>query len=186
MSTALMVSIASAFFLVVTGLATARPVADCNRARSTTARAICINPRLTAADAEMAKAYSMLRDLLPAAQHAALLDSQREWIAQRDGACQDKGSELTQCLLKQTQARRRFLAGEGPNQDLGALRLLPAFHREAAAHYKISIEYPQIPRADGAASFNQESKNRIRERPGRGKRVSQQRAAAKQRGQNLL
>jgi hypothetical protein len=92
--------------------------------------------------------------------HHNIPDSQREWIAQRDGACQDIGSELTQCLLEQTRARRRFLAGEGPNEDLGALRLLPAFHREAAAHYKISIEYSQILRADGAnaASFNEESR----------------------------
>ena len=154
------VASASAFFLVVAGLATARPVADCNRARSATERAICIDPRLAAADAEMAKAYSALRALLPTAQHAALLDSQREWIAQRDGACQGEGSELTQCLLEQTRARRRLLAGEGQNEDLGALRLLPAFHREAAAHYKISAEYPQIPRAAGpnAASFNEESR----------------------------
>jgi hypothetical protein len=105
-------------------------------------------------------AYSALRALLPTAQHAGLLDSQREWIAQRDGACQDKGSQLIQCLLEQTQARRRFLVGEGPNDDLGAPRLLPAFHREAAAHYKISIEYPQIPSSGGAiaTSFNERSR----------------------------
>jgi uncharacterized protein YecT (DUF1311 family) len=146
--------------LVVAGFAMARPVADCKRATSAAERAICMDPHLAAADSEMAKAYSALRAVLPTAQHAGLLDSQREWIAQRDGACQDKGSQLIQCLLEQTQARRRFLAGEGPNDDLGALRLLPAFHREAAAHYKISIEYPQIPRADAAnaASFNEESR----------------------------
>ena len=159
LSTAIPVSIASAVVLVVAS-ATARPVADCNRARSVAERAICINPRLAAADSEMAKAYSGLRALLPTAQRAALLDSQREWIAQRDGACQDKGSELTQCLLEQTHARRRFLAGEGPNDDLGAPRLLPAFHREVAAHYKISIQYPQIPGSAGAiaTSFNKESR----------------------------
>src|SRR6516225_8073809 len=110
------VASASAFFLVVAGLATARPVADCNRARSATERAICIDPRLAAADAEMAKAYSALRALSPTAQHAALLDSQREWIAQCDGACQDTGSVLTQCLLEQTRARRRFLAGRRPER----------------------------------------------------------------------
>lgn len=81
-----------------------------------------MNPRLAAADSEMAKAYSALRALLPKAQRAALLDSQREWIGQRDGACQDKGSQLTQCLLEQTQVRRRFLAGEGPNDDIGMPR----------------------------------------------------------------
>jgi uncharacterized protein YecT (DUF1311 family) len=160
MSTAITVSIASAVLLVVAGSGTARPVADCNRARSAAERAICMDPHLAAADSEMAKAYSALRALLPAAQHAALLENQREWIAQRDGVCQDTGSELTQCLLEQTQARRRFLAGEGPNGEFGAPRLLPAFHREAATHYKISIEYPQIPSAGGAiaASFNQQSR----------------------------
>jgi uncharacterized protein YecT (DUF1311 family) len=154
------VSIASAAFLVVADFATAQPVADCKRARNAAERAICMDPHLAAADSEMAKAYSALRALLPTGQHAGLLDSQREWIAQRDGACQDKGSELTQCLWEQTQARRRFLAGEGPNAGVGALRLLPAFHREAAAHYTISIEYPQIPSSAGAnaAPFNEESR----------------------------
>src|SRR5262249_35285656 len=47
-----------------------------------------------------------------------------------------------------------------PNGELGALRLLPTFYREAAAHYKISIVYPQVPSAGGviAASFNKESR----------------------------
>jgi hypothetical protein len=42
----------------------------------------------------------------------------------------------------------------------GALRLLPAFYRKAAAHYKISIAYPQVPSSAGAitASFNKESR----------------------------
>jgi uncharacterized protein YecT (DUF1311 family) len=160
MSTAITVSIVSAFFLVVAGFATAQPVADCKRATGAAERAIRMDPHLAAADSEMAKAYSALRALLPTAQHAGLLDSQREWIAERDGACQDKGSQLTQCLLEQTQARRRFLVGEGPNDNLGAPRLLPAFRREAAAHYKISIEYPQIPSSAGAiaTSFNERSR----------------------------
>jgi uncharacterized protein YecT (DUF1311 family) len=38
----------------------------------------------------LAKAYSALRALLPTAQRAALLYSQREWIAPRDGGCQGK------------------------------------------------------------------------------------------------
>jgi len=154
------VLIAGAVLLVVAGSATAQPAADCNRARSVAERAICVDPRLAAADSEMAKAYSALRALLPTAQRAALLDSQREWIAQRDGACPDQGSQLTQCLLEQTQARRRFLAGEGPNDAVGAPRLLPAFQREEAAHYQISIQYPQIPSSAGAiaASFNKESR----------------------------
>ena len=160
MSTAITVSIASAALLVAAGSAMARPVPDCNRARSAAERAICSDPHLAAADSEMAKAYSALSASLPPAQHAALLDNQREWIAQRDGNCPDQGPKLTQCLLEQTRARRRFLAGEGPNRELGALRLLPTFHREVAAHYKISIEYPQIPSSAGAiaVSFNKESR----------------------------
>jgi uncharacterized protein YecT (DUF1311 family) len=160
MSTAIAISIASATLLIVAGSGMAGPVADCNRARSAAERAICMDSHLTAADSEMAKAYSALRTLLPASQYAALLENQREWIAQRDGVCQDTGSELTRCLLEQTQARRRFLAGEGPNDEFGALRLMPTFYREAATHYKISIEYPQIPSAGGAiaASFNQQSR----------------------------
>ena len=49
-----------------------------------------MDPRLATADSELAKAYSALRALLPTAQRAALLYSQREWIAQRDGGCQGK------------------------------------------------------------------------------------------------
>jgi uncharacterized protein len=69
MSTAITVSIAGAVLFVVADSATARPVADCDRARSAAEQAIWLDPHLTAADSEMAKAkaYSALRALLPAA-----------------------------------------------------------------------------------------------------------------------
>lgn len=143
--------------------ASAQPVADCGHAKSDAERAICADARLAAADAAMAKAFAALRAALPPEQTVAMRDDQRRWLGDRDAGCPDKGAAFAACLLKATQTRRRFLAGEGLNAAPGgAPRLQPNFYLEArkTLRYEISIQYPHIanPANASEASFNAQSR----------------------------
>ena len=155
-SGALAIAIASAAVLVNATFALAQTGPDCRRAKSDAERAVCADPSLKVADSAMAKAYAALHALLPPAQRPALLDDQREWLGMRDAACREKGPDLAQCVLEQTEARRRFLDGETAGGNPGAPKLLPTFYREAGAHYKITVQYPQILGSAGraATAFN--------------------------------
>jgi uncharacterized protein YecT (DUF1311 family) len=119
---------------------------DCGKAQTSVEKAICANPPLAAADSAMAQAYDALAKAVPAEQKAALLSDQRKWVAGRAAGCEDKkGEAFTACLLADTEERRRFLAGEGPNGASGAPRLLPTFLAETKkGAYEISVEYPQF------------------------------------------
>src|SRR5882724_2804108 len=139
-------------------LALAQPAPDCSRAKTGSEKAICADPQLSAADMAMSRAYSALKATLPAEQQSALLADQRQWVRQRDVRCGEKhGVDLTACLLAQTETRRRFFGGEGPNQAVAAPHLIPAFFSEARkGRYEISIAYPQITASVGpaATAFN--------------------------------
>jgi uncharacterized protein YecT (DUF1311 family) len=131
-------------------MAAARPAAtatDCSRATTRDEELICTTPELRAADTAMAKAYSVLKAELPRAQQSALLSDQRNWIDGSDvmetrANCADDKSDrdLAGCLLKETEQRRRFLAGEGPNRAPDAPRLRPIFDYRA----DYSVVYPRI------------------------------------------
>jgi len=140
------------------GPALAQAVPDCSRAKTAVEKAICGDPKLTEADAAMARAYSALKAKLPAEQQRALLADQRQWVRQRNVRCDDRqGQDLASCLLAQTEARRRFFAGEGPNPATDAPHLTPAFFGEAKkGRYEITIVYPQIAASTGpsAEAFN--------------------------------
>lgn len=155
---------AAAFALLTGGgMATAQPAPDCVRAHSAAERAICSDPALKTADAETARAFAALRAVLPPEQHPDLLADQRQWLGERDAACRQQKSGFIECLRQATEARRRFLAGQGPDGAADTPRLLPAFRHEASTtlRYEISIRYPQIRgRADAAAAaFNKESRD---------------------------
>ncbi len=148
-------------YSVLSGVANAQPPAaapDCSRAKTAAEKAICTTPELAAADTAMANAYSSLRAALPADQKSALLDDQRRWIRARDALCGDQNEpQLIKCLLKETDRRRQFLAGEGPNHAAGAPRLQPApFHEARSGRYEINVNYPRIakPANAGEAAFN--------------------------------
>lgn len=146
-----------AMLLLFAASAAAQPMPDCHQAKTPAEQAICGNAELGAADKVMAEAYAVLRAKLPPDQQKALLADQRRWVTRRTAACGDKADEaLAQCLLAQTEARRRFLAGEGPNGAAGAARIVPAlFHEARKGRYEISIEYPQVltPRGQAATAF---------------------------------
>jgi uncharacterized protein YecT (DUF1311 family) len=135
--------------LLAPPIAAARPAAtatDCSRATTRDEKAICTTPELRAADAAMAKAYSALKAELPRAQQSALLANQQNWMAGSDvmktrANCTDKSDrDLAGCLLAQTEQRRRFLAGEGPNRAPDAPRLRPIFDYRP----DYSVVYPRI------------------------------------------
>ena len=138
--------------------AAAQPAPDCARAANPVDRAICSDPKLTAADKAMTDVYAGLRAALPADQRAALLASQRDWLRQRNDSCGPKSdSELSQCILADTEVRRQFLAGDVQNARPGAPRLVPNFVRqERKGRYRIAIDYPQMagPVNSASAAFN--------------------------------
>jgi uncharacterized protein YecT (DUF1311 family) len=144
-------------FLLLTATTAAQPTPDCRQAKTSAEKAICGNAELAAADKAMAQAYAALRGQLPPEQQKTLLADQRRWITRRQAACGDKSKDtLARCLLSQTDARRRFFAGESPNGALGAPRIVPGvFHETRKGRYEISIEYPQMltPRGPAAAAF---------------------------------
>ena len=144
--------------LLLSGAAAAQPAPDCRQAKTATERAICGSPELAAADKAMGQAYAVLRAQLQPEQQQALLADQRRWITRRTAACGDKTEDaFVKCLIAQTEARRRFLAGEGPNGGADAPRIVPGlFHEARKGRYEISIEYPLMlsPRGPAAAAFD--------------------------------
>src|SRR5436305_1319450 len=123
--------------LLAASAAAAPPAPDCKQAKTPAEQAICGNAELAAADKAMAEAYAALRAKLPPGQQKILLADQRRWVARRAAACGDKAEKAPpQCLLVQTEARRRFLAGESPNGAAGAPRIVPAlFHEVRKGRY---------------------------------------------------
>src|SRR5262249_60452002 len=116
---------AAALLLLASGAA-AQPMPDCRQPKTETDKAICGNAELAAADKAMAVAYTAFRAELPPEQQKALLADQRRWITRRTAACGDRtGEAFAQCLLAETEARRRFFAGEGPNGAQDAPRIVP-------------------------------------------------------------
>jgi len=134
--------------------AAAQPMPDCRQAKTEREKAICGNAELAAADQAMAEAYAAFRAKLPAEQQKALLADQRRWITRRTAACGDKiDAAFAQCLLAETESRRRFLAGESPNGVTDAPRIVPAlFHEARKGRYEISIESPQMLMPGGPAA----------------------------------
>jgi hypothetical protein len=97
---------------------------------------------------------------LPRAQQSALLSDQRRWLGLRDsieisptGApVAESDRDLVGRLLKETDERRGFLAGEGPNRAPDAPRLRPVFFEDYATH----VVYPRIakPRSASERDFS--------------------------------
>jgi uncharacterized protein YecT (DUF1311 family) len=133
---------------------------DCSSAKTLIEQALCGTSELSNADAAMARAYETMRSVLPGDQQALLLADQRRWLRDRDTICgEKKDRELLDCMLAETQRRRLFLTGEGPNGAVGAPRLQPAFFQETkTGRYRINALYPHIvkPSSPAENAFNRE------------------------------
>jgi uncharacterized protein YecT (DUF1311 family) len=145
--------------LLASSMAAAPPATtatDCSRATTRDEKLICTTPELRAADAAMAKAYSVLNAELPRAQRSALLSDQRRWLGLRGGIegapVVESDRDLVARLLKETEERPGFLAGEGPNRAPDAPRLRPVFIEDDPNY----VFYPQIakPRSASERDFN--------------------------------
>lgn len=103
-------------------------------------------PKLAAADNAMTFAYRLLDRQLKGSQQTALEANQRIWARERDAGCGGfSGNARAECLLDETEARRRMLDGEGRNGRSDAPRLQPTFFHEAKpGQYEIAVAYPQI------------------------------------------
>jgi uncharacterized protein YecT (DUF1311 family) len=134
---------------------------ECDAAKTLIEQALCGTSELSDADAAMARTYESLRSALPGDQQALLLADQRRWLRNRDVTCGEKRDrELLECVLAETERRRLFLAGEGPNGAADAPRLQPAFFRETKkGRYEINALYPHIVKPQGPAenAFNKEA-----------------------------
>jgi len=85
---------------------------DCAKAKSPSEKAICADPAARAADEAMTKAFEAFRAGADPATRAKILESQVRWLSTRDGDCSDKsGAELSACLARESDDRRRYLTG---------------------------------------------------------------------------
>ena len=86
-----------------------------------------------------------------------LLADQRRWITRRTAICGAKSDDaLVQCLVAETETRRRFFAGDSPNGAPGAPRIVAGvFHESCKGRYEVAIEYPRMltPRGPAATAF---------------------------------
>jgi len=123
----------------VFGLAISAPAALAQQAATPAAKG-------EGADVAMTFAYRMLDRQLNGAQKAALEANQRVWQRERDAGCGDRAAKVrSDCLIDETEARRRMLNGEGRNGASSGPRLQPTFFHEAkAGQYEIAVAYPQI------------------------------------------
>lgn len=84
------------------------PSFDCRAARSSIERAICSDPELSELDARMGQAYQDAARL--GVQTQVLLNTQRQWIGQRDVACSSASGILFSCLAEMTRQRTSSLS----------------------------------------------------------------------------
>ncbi len=70
-------------------LCSAAPSFDCGKASGTAEQLICVSPKLSNLDAQMADEYSALRATSSSEQQSQLLQSQRLWVRSRSGCRND-------------------------------------------------------------------------------------------------
>lgn len=123
----LVVSVALALVGGIAALAVTAPAAsaiDCAKAKTGTEKAICADPKARQSDDDMVAAFAALKAKLKPAQQKVLVANQAEWITSRDLCSDDQDGQpendqqkIGSCVVRQTEARRKFLSGlpiEGP------------------------------------------------------------------------
>ena len=107
-------------FAVVAASATAfaadyAPV-DCRRADEPALNAICSNYSLGQAEARMATLYGIATSLVAMGQRGELIDTQREWLGERDRCGDDTGClhDVYARRIRQLNAVMEDIASRGP------------------------------------------------------------------------
>jgi len=128
---------------------------DCKAARSPVEKAICAESSLLALDDQIGKAYGEVRALGDAGAKAALLGSQRAWLATRD-ACL-KQEKVGACLTTQMMRRLAYLTGRqeaGPGAASPLAPLIRWRQAPAKAEQRIEAFVFAAPATSGDKRFN--------------------------------
>ncbi len=134
---------------------------DCAKAQSTVEKAICADQKLKAADDTMAAAYATLRDALNGADRKNLAASQRKWLKTREDNCgYQQGSELSSCILGETDERRLLLAAAPESGPGTGSAMMPVFIQQDGDPHHYDIDYTLIrfvkAKSAGETAFNAE------------------------------
>jgi uncharacterized protein YecT (DUF1311 family) len=132
---------------------------DCMKAQSPVEKAICTDAKLKSADDAMAAAYLALRDELTGPDRKSLGASQSKWVKSREDNCgSQEGAELTNCVLTDTDERRRLLLAEPESGPGAASRLMPVFIQQEGDPHHYDVDYTLIrfakPKSRGENLFN--------------------------------
>jgi TPR repeat protein/uncharacterized protein YecT (DUF1311 family) len=91
---------------------TMQPSFDCAKVATPIERIICADPDLVQWDGRMGEAFKLVYTQLADAERRALLESQRRWIAMRNGRCNLPASmDAKPCILQLTSERLATLEG---------------------------------------------------------------------------
>ncbi len=153
------------FLIVLAALLFVAPAAravDCAKAQSATEKGICADPQALVSDNAMGAAFTALLAAEPKPQHKLLVDDQASWLEERDIDCGSgadgqplAGAALSQCLIGETDARRRFLAGlpaEGPGAPAP---IVPQLFEGADNSIVVALRFA-APQTPGEKRFNAE------------------------------
>ncbi len=124
---------------------------DCQRASTSSEKAICADPTALAADTDLGKAFAALHAALDPKAKTQLGAAEVAWLALRDSNCADeKGPALGACLARETRARIAFLAG-APEAGLGAAgRLAPVFRMQKGGKGRTDVDVQLLKFVDAA------------------------------------
>jgi uncharacterized protein YecT (DUF1311 family) len=132
---------------------------DCTKTQSPVEKAICADATLKTADDAMVAAYLGLRDSLNGQGRKPLAVSQSKWVKSREDSCgHQQGSELTSCVLSETDERRRLLLAEPESGPGAGSRLMPVFIQQTGDPHHYDVDYTLIrfvkPKSPGETLFN--------------------------------
>ncbi|MGE3873912.1 MAG: lysozyme inhibitor LprI family protein [Parvibaculaceae bacterium] len=152
--------LSAALLLPVFGIGPASAF-DCAKAQSPVEKAICADQKLKAADDAMTAAYLALRNALTGPDRKALGAAQSKWVKARENRCgYQQAAELTDCILSDTDERRRLLLAEPESGPGAGSRMTPVFIQQDGDPHHYDVDYTLIkfvkPKSRGENLFNSE------------------------------
>lgn len=165
-------------FVLMAGVLPAQAF-DCGKAQSVVEKAICGDAKLRSADDAMGSVYAALRGKLTGVEREALAASQRKWVKSREDNCgYRQGTELSDCILSQTEERRLLLVAAPESGPGSGSPMMPVFIQQDPDPYHFDVDCTLIrfvkPKSRGETAFNVQV-NKIAERA----RLGRQKEAAR-------
>jgi len=126
--------------------------ADCKSAATASDRAICANPAVAKADADMRAAFDALIAASAPADQKVFQSSQSAWLDDRHTDCDfadatekpAKPAAAATCVTEESDARRRFLAGE-PDAGPGVPGIVPVMRQGQGFIWSLHFSNPATP-----------------------------------------